>query len=85
MSKILNQAIEAYIDKLTAKCSMIKSIWLIGSRANNTFRDDSDWDFIVFADKNTLKELQQDSAFDKDNIDLLIVYNGNDFEEPWAV
>lgn len=28
----------------------VKSIWFIGSRANETFKDCSDWDFICFID-----------------------------------
>lgn len=84
MFKIMNQMVDTYIDKLTTNYPFINSIWMIGSRANNSFRDNSDWDFILFADRNTLDELRQDLAFDNDNIDLLVVYNGNDFEEPWA-
>ncbi len=75
--------IENYISRLTQKYSGIKSIWLFGSRANNSFHNTSDWDFLAFADKNTLKTLKSDKAFCDERIDLFIVYNNNDAENPY--
>ena len=62
----------------------ITSIWLIGSRANGTATSNSDWDLLVFGSKDILKSLQTDSRFHADFGDLLLVYNGKDFEEPWG-
>lgn len=76
-----------YLQHLTEKYPQIKSIWILGSRANNNFTDDSDWDFWVFSNRkifDLLKEnrlLKQESKSKK--IDTLVVYNGEDFEEPW--
>jgi len=76
--------IEKYVLELTNKYSAINSIWLFGSRANNSFNDNSDWDLLVFADKETLKALRSDSSFISDKIDLFVIYNGNDAENPYA-
>jgi hypothetical protein len=43
----------------------------------------SDWDFLVFGDSETLKYLQASKDFYSENIDLLIVTNGDQFISPW--
>jgi len=80
---MLEKEIEDYIIKLTGQHSSIESIWLFGSRINGTYRPDSDWDLLVFGTHETLDELSQSDEFKQNNIDLLIVYNGNDFKSPW--
>mgnify|MGYP001481481910 CR=1 FL=1 len=80
---MLEEEIEEYIIKLTSQHPSIESIWLFGSRINGTHRPDSDWDLLVFGTHETLDELSQSNEFKRNNIDLLIVYNGNDFKEPW--
>jgi predicted nucleotidyltransferase len=81
--KYVWQEIEGYIKKLTGQHPSIQSIWLFGSRINGTSRPDSDWDLLVFGTQETIDELSQNSEFNQDNIDLLVVYNGNDFKAPW--
>ncbi|MDP3786738.1 MAG: nucleotidyltransferase domain-containing protein [Candidatus Omnitrophota bacterium] len=81
---IMQININEYINKLVEKHQDIKSIWLIGSRANGTEKEDSDWDLLVFATEETLHSLKNNKEFCKDEIDLLVVYNGNDFQEPWT-
>ncbi|WP_090202234.1 nucleotidyltransferase domain-containing protein [Ectothiorhodospira magna] len=39
---------------LTSRVPRILQIWLIGSHANGQFREDSDWDFIVFSDSASI-------------------------------
>lgn len=78
------QNIKNYILELTKKYSAINSIWLFGSRANNSFNDNSDWDLLAFADEDTLKALRSDDSFFRDKIDLFVVYNGNDAENAYA-
>ncbi len=79
----MNPIIKEYIERLTRGYPGIKSIWLFGSRANNSHRADSDWDLLVFADQHVFEELKRNKNFHDDRIDLLIVFNDNDFEKPW--
>jgi predicted nucleotidyltransferase len=81
----MDSIITDYIERLTSVHPGIKSIWLFGSRANNSYRSrsDSDWDLLVFADQNTFNELKRDKTFHRDKIDLLVVFNENEFEMPW--
>jgi hypothetical protein len=72
-----------YIHGLTREFPSITSVWLIGSRANACFKDSSDWDLLAFADEKTFEQIKKADNFKCTTIDLLIVYNGNNFEEPW--
>lgn len=81
---VLNQDVEDYVNSLVKEYPDIESVWLIGSRANESFNENSDWDFLVFGSRETLKALSDETRFHKDNIDLLVVYDGNDFEKPWG-
>lgn len=75
--------VNGYIKKLTSEYPEIQSIWLFGSRANNTSNNDSDWDLLIFANQNILNQLKQNKAYRHNNIDPLIVYDGNNFQSPW--
>ncbi len=81
---ILNKDIKNYLDHLVKKFPQIEAVWLIGSRANSYAKTDSDWDFLVFGNDNILQSLRSNSSFKQNNIDLLIVHNGNTFIEPWG-
>lgn len=73
-----------YIRKLTDKYPQMREIWLIGSRANDQERQESDWDYVAFADSTTLEQLRADTDLNEPNIDLLVVHNGDSFESPWV-
>ena len=57
------------------------AVWLVGSRANQTCRTDSDWDFLVFGNAELLANLEKQSA--PGHIDALVVYDGDCFRCPW--
>jgi hypothetical protein len=43
----------------------------------------TDWDYIVFADKDVLRQLRREKSLKRAGIDLLVVYDGDSFVEPW--
>jgi hypothetical protein len=57
------------------------AVWLVGSRANQTYRTDSDWDFLVFGNPELLAGLTRQP--NPGNIDALVVYDGDCFRCPW--
>lgn len=79
----MNSQIDIYIRKLVARYPGINSIWLFGSRANKSYREDSDWDLFVFANREILTALRQSKGLYDKQIDLLIVFNGTEYEQPW--
>ncbi|MES2365219.1 MAG: nucleotidyltransferase domain-containing protein [Pseudomonadota bacterium] len=70
--------------QVKAAYSSIESVWLIGSRANGSASETSDWDFIVFANRETLEHLRSTVEFHRANVDFLVVVNGEDFENAWG-
>ena len=81
---LVEKRVMDYLSKLVKTYHAIREIWLIGSRANGCARATSDWDLLVFANKEVLKELRGDRCFKEKKIDLLIVYECNSFKEPWG-
>ena len=75
--------VSAYLERLVLAFPAITAIWLFGSRANGTFRPDSDWDFLVFADRLTLDALRAGTTYHWPEVDIFIVYDGIRFENPW--
>ena len=73
-----------FLDDLVSVCPEIHSIWLIGSRANGTATDVSDWDFLAFGSAATLTCLKRASALHRNDIDFLVITNGEDFENAWG-
>jgi hypothetical protein len=73
-----------YVQALAKAYPEITAIWLIGSRVDGSNSPMSDWDYIAIADEVTLSALSKDSSFNNPAIDLLIVYDGDQFRKPWA-
>jgi len=80
---IIPKDIEEYIQKLKINYQSVKSIWLIGSRANEMAREGSDWDLLVFANKEMFNKLQNSKDFLNDIIDLYIVDEEGYFKNPY--
>ena len=76
---------DEFLNRLCSECEGISSIWLVGSRANGTFRDDSDWDYIVFADQSFLEYLKGREDLHVQNVDFLVVFDGNKFQNAWGL
>ena len=70
--------IATMVADLVSRCP---EVWLIGSRANPTSTQPNDWDVIALGDHQLLDEFRARPQID--DFDLLIVYNGDDFEGPW--
>jgi len=74
-----------YIKNITTRHPAIKSIWLVGSRANPGNSPPNDWDFIAFATREVLLTLRSSNCFMRPDIDLLVVTDGDSFESPWPL
>ena len=69
----LNSAISSFIKELVSNCSEITEIWWMGSRANNlNIRQDSDWDFLVFAKEFPLSQIQENKSLEAQSKELVI-------------
>lgn len=83
----LTRDLADYVATLKAAFPAIESIWWIGSRANPTSprrpRPDSDWDLVAFADRATLDALRARSELHRDDVDLLVVFDGEHYVKPF--
>ncbi|WP_426307760.1 nucleotidyltransferase domain-containing protein [Acidovorax facilis] len=75
----LPEYISIFVRRLAA---MGYETWLLGSRANNCAREDSDWDLLVFGDADLLESLSKEPLME--NADVLVVHDGNEFCSPWT-
>jgi len=79
----MNKEIKNYLAELKALYPEISSIWLIGSRANGTARQDSDWDFLLFGNEQIFKDLTNDDYFHRNDVDLLVIVDSEGhFKKP---
>ena len=65
--------ISTYVLKLAREVAEIREIWLIGSRANESYRADSDWDFLIFGENlllNKFSGIENTTSF---SVDVLVV------------
>jgi hypothetical protein len=79
----IDESVQKYIHNFISSYPLTNSIWLFGSRANNSYKDDSDWDLLIFADKNILEALKRNNSFNQTGINILVVFDGKYFEGPW--
>jgi predicted nucleotidyltransferase len=73
-----------FINELTTAYPSIRKVWLLGSRANGTWHDGSDWDYLVFDDDiRDMNHLCQTHK-KRSDIDLLFVCaDGDTALSPW--
>jgi predicted nucleotidyltransferase len=71
------------IDLISYLLGISMEVWLIGSRANETYKASSDWDFLVFGNKMLLNEISKIPIIK--GVDVLVVIDGNEFERPWCL
>jgi len=66
--------VEEYVDYLLDAYPDIQEVWLLGSRANDTARADSDWDLLVWSNEDhLLDQLRHNKRFRRPGIDLYVL------------
>lgn len=80
----MSEVLSAWLDSVRKRCPEIKDVWLIGSRANDEERADSDWDFIAFGSEAIWHCLNKATELHREDVDFLVVKNGDDFQAAWG-
>ena len=83
MSSITPADVSEYASSLARACTGIAAVWLIGSRANGTEKETSDWDLLVFGDVATLECLKARPNLHRGNVDCLALVDG-EFRNAWG-
>lgn len=84
MRSLLTDSIDEYIHILVESVSGIESVWLIGSRANGTGREESDWDFFVFGEDSVYSQIESNPHLHNQSVDLLVVSSNGSFSRPYG-
>lgn len=71
-----------FISQLSALSPAPTEIWLFGSFANGRSQPNSDIDLLVFGSKKLIETIRS-NINQPHNIDCLIVYDGENYEDPW--
>jgi hypothetical protein len=80
----LPEDIGMYVDMLRKRCPSIDEVWLVGPRANGSEQRNEDWDLLAFGDGPALRDLRSDDALHRDNVNLIIVTDGDRYERVWG-
>jgi hypothetical protein len=81
------RGISLLVSQLTDRYPAMRSIWMIGSRADGDALDSQgpfDWDLVVFADAPTLRSLRKATDLHRADVLLRVVTDGDRFEVPWG-
>lgn len=70
-----------YVDRLRKRFDSIDEVWLIGAHANDTGSRDSEWELLIFADEAVLDALKSEAQWQRSDVSLLIVVDGEHFEK----
>ena len=84
MMDIVNGEIATFLNEVISTCPAVTSIWLIGSRANRTATEASDWDFIAFGSEDAYTCLRESTSLHRPDTDFLVVVDGDSFRNAWG-
>ncbi len=79
-----NFSLESYVQLLVNSYPSLSEVWLLGSRADATYKPDSDWDLLVFADRHAFDKMKGNGTLRVSKFDLLVVFDEDHFEQPWT-
>lgn len=83
-AQLISAELAELLDGLVMLAPELEAIWMIGSRANETATDSSDWDFIAFGNQAALDRIRKAEQLHKQNVDFMVVTNGDDFRNAWG-
>ena len=81
------RGISLLVEQITDRYPAVRSIWVIGSRADGHMVDAHgpfDWDLVAFADAATLRALRRATDLHRADVLLRVVTDGDRFEVAWG-
>jgi hypothetical protein len=81
------RGISLYLDQLAEHCPDIRSVWVIGERADEEVLGayaPFGWDLLAFADLETLHELRVATGLQRSDVRIRVVTDGDRFEDAWG-
>jgi hypothetical protein len=78
--------ITLFAGRLAGRCRGVRSIWLMGARADALAGSGSSmqWDLVAFADALSLQQLRRSPELHRADVQLRVVTDGDRFEMAWG-
>jgi polymorphic toxin system nucleotidyltransferase-like protein len=76
--------ISDYARQLAHACADVSAVWLFGSRANGTARENSDWDLLVFGGEGAYDCLAASTHLHRLDVDCLVMLGSDEFSNAWG-
>ena len=76
--------LSAFVSRVLARCLDIRALWSIGHADLALARPDSAGELLAFADRPTLQMLRKSDHLHRADVELLVVFDGNQFENAWG-
>src|SRR5688572_1745677 len=76
--------VEQFIPRLLQCCLDVRYVWLIGEDELAVRDALPRWELLAFADAPTLQRLRKTDALHREDIDVMVVTDGDVFENAWG-
>jgi hypothetical protein len=73
-----------FVSRVLACCLDIRAVWSVGHADLALARPDSAGALLAFADRATLQALRRSDYLHRADVELLVVFDGNQFENAWG-
>nr|MBO2515505.1 hypothetical protein [Gammaproteobacteria bacterium] len=81
----LPEELGMYVDALRQRHSAIDEVWVLASKeSEGGSATRGKWNLLAFADSATLSALEADEAVHRDDVNLMVVTDGDRFESAWG-
>lgn len=81
---VFMRKIDGFLRKITRAHPGIREVWRLAYPVKTEARRGSLFALLVFADEDTFQRLRSDLRFKRADVELLVVRNGDEFQEPWG-
>jgi hypothetical protein len=76
--------LSAFVASVLARCLEIREVWSVGHADLALAATGSARELLVFADRPTLQKLRRSDHLHHAGVELLVVFDGNQFENAWG-
>lgn len=73
-----------YVDTLRKRYRSLDEVWVLDSHVNEPADAAAEWDLLVFGDTEALQAIRSDPSLHRDDVNLMIVFDGSRFEKAWG-
>ncbi|MFS8607860.1 MAG: hypothetical protein LOD94_07700 [Gammaproteobacteria bacterium] len=80
----LPEELGMYVDALRQRHSAIDEVWVLASKESESAKRGGKWNLLAFADSSTLTALEADESVHRDDVNLIVVTDGDRFENAWG-